>query len=115
MRPCFLPGTRAAREKRDLEVRLNKARDTIVPRAQALLEAHVRDNVQSAWHPSCTCKMGDPSDPMAVVDSRLRVRGIGGLRVADASVLPTTIAATNIPCMLVGEKCADMVLADAAV
>jgi choline dehydrogenase len=54
-------------------------------------------------------------DPMAVVDDRLRVRGIQGLRLADASVMPTIPSGnTNIPCIMVGEKCAAMVLEDAA-
>ena len=53
-------------------------------------------------------------DPMAVVDDRLRVHGISGLRIADASIMPTMISGnTSVPCMMVGEKCADMVLADA--
>ena len=50
---------------------------------------------------------------MAVVDERLRVRGIRGLRVADASIMPTIISGnTSVPCRMIGEKCADMVLAD---
>ena len=59
-----------------------------------------------------TCRMG--SDPMAVVDERLRVHGLEGLRIADASIMPTVPSGnTNVPCMMVGEKCADMVLEDA--
>lgn len=58
-----------------------------------------------------TCKMG--KDPMAVVDERLRVHGITGLRVADASIMPTIISGnTSIPCMMIGEKCAEMILED---
>lgn len=58
-----------------------------------------------------TCKMG--IDKMAVVDERLRVHGISGLRVADASIMPTMLSGnTSVPCMMIGEKCADMVLAD---
>lgn len=59
-----------------------------------------------------TCRMG--TDPMAVVDERLRVHGLQGLRIADASIMPTVPSGnTNVPCMMVGEKCADMVLEDA--
>ena len=54
------------------------------------------------------------SDPMAVVDENLKVHGISGLRVADASIMPTlTSGNTNAPSIMIGEKCAEMVLADA--
>lgn len=60
-----------------------------------------------------TCKMGN--DPMAVVDERLRVHGISGLRVADASIMPTIISGnTSVPTMMIGEKCVDMILEDMA-
>ena len=53
-------------------------------------------------------------DQMAVVDERLRVHGIIGLRVADASIMPTMLSGnTSVPCMMIGEKCAEMVLSDA--
>lgn len=73
---------------------------------------HIRSNTQSLYHPTGTCKMG--IDPMAVVNPQLMVHGIQGLRVADASIMPEIVNAnTNAPAIMIGEKCADMVLAAA--
>ena len=72
----------------------------------------VKEVGETTYHPVGTCKMG--SDPMAVVDNELRVHGIAGLRVADASIMPTQISGnTNAPSIMIGEKCASMVLASA--
>jgi len=72
----------------------------------------VRNNAETTYHPTGTCKMG--ADALAVVDSALRVHGIQGLRVADASIMPTlTSGNTNAPTIMIGEKCAELVLADA--
>jgi choline dehydrogenase len=72
----------------------------------------VRNNAETTYHPIGTCKMG--ADPMAVVDSELRVHGLQGLRVADASIMPTlTSGNTNAPTIMIGEKCAELVLAAA--
>ena len=66
------------------------------------------------FHPVGTAKMGTASDPMAVVDERLRFYGIAGLRVADASVMPTiTSGNTNTPTAMIAEKGAAMILEDA--
>jgi choline dehydrogenase len=78
-------------------------------RTDAALAAYVRDNVQTIYHPVGTCKMGN--DQKAVVDSELRVHGVQGLRVADASIMPVIVNAnTNAPCIMIGEKAAEMIL-----
>jgi choline dehydrogenase len=77
--------------------------------------AFARQRGGTVYHHNGTARMGPDSDPMAVVDALLRVRGVSGLRVADASVMPSPISgATNAATMMIGEKAADLILQDAA-
>jgi len=76
----------------------------------AELLACARERGGTAWHFMGTCKMGQTSDPLAVVDSELRVLGLEGLRVIDASVMPSmTSGNTGAPTMMIAEKAADFI------
>jgi len=71
------------------------------------LEAEIRRNVEHTYHPSCTARIGTETD--GVVDARLRVHGVAGLRIADASVFPRIPHGnTHAPALMVGEKAADL-------
>ncbi|SCW89032.1 Choline dehydrogenase [Rhizobium mongolense subsp. loessense] len=86
------------------------ARQTPSPmiRARDEIKDFCRKNAHAALHPSGTCRMGE--DEMAVVDPRLRVRGIEGLRVADASIMPTLISGNpNAVCIMIGERAAEFI------
>jgi choline dehydrogenase len=75
------------------------------------IDEFVRRKVESAYHPSGTCRMGDPTDPMSVVDPETRVIGVEGLRVVDSSIMPSvTTGNLNAPTIMIGEKAADMIL-----
>jgi choline dehydrogenase len=80
-----------------------------IPRSPAELDSYIARAASTSYHPCGTCRMGE--DAGAVVDSRLRVRGIDALRVADASIMPT-IASSNLnaPTMMIGERAADFIL-----
>jgi 5-(hydroxymethyl)furfural/furfural oxidase len=72
------------------------------------LEAFVRKAAIGVWHASCSCRMGRPDDPMAVVDTQGRVKGVQGLRVVDASIFPVVPCAnTNFPTLMAAEKIAE--------
>ncbi|XP_040904961.1 choline dehydrogenase, mitochondrial isoform X2 [Toxotes jaculatrix] len=78
--------------------------------SDADIDAFVRRKADSAYHPSCTCKMGSPSDPMAVVDSNTRVLGLERLRVVDASIMPSIVSGNlNAPTIMMAEKAADII------
>jgi 5-(hydroxymethyl)furfural/furfural oxidase len=77
------------------------------------IEEWVKSSVWSGWHVSGTCRMGPDGDPLAVLDDRLRVRGVSGLRVVDASVMPTIVRAnTNISTIALAEKASDIIIDD---
>jgi choline dehydrogenase len=80
-------------------------------RSDEAIDAFIRRRVESAYHASCTCRMGAADDRGAVVDAEARVHGIGGLRVVDASIMPSiTNGNLNAPTIMIAEKCADHIL-----
>jgi choline dehydrogenase len=77
--------------------------------SDAEIDAFVRAKGDSAYHPSCSCKMG--TDEMAVVDPEARLRGLSGLRIVDASIMPSIVSGNlNAPTIMIAEKCSDMIL-----
>ena len=79
------------------------------------IDAFIRKNAETIYHPVGTCRMGAAGDPMAVVDAELKVQGLSGLRVVDASVFPTLIGGnTNAGTIMIAEKAADMITGKAA-
>ncbi len=112
---CMVEGVKLARKVlaappfdpyRGVELRPESPCDT-----DAELRAFVRHHAGTIYHPVGTCKMG--SDPMAVVDAQLRVHGVQGLRVVDASVMPLLVGGnTNAPTVMIAEKASDMIKAE---
>ncbi|MEK8027091.1 GMC family oxidoreductase [Pseudaquabacterium rugosum] len=79
--------------------------------SDAAIEAHVRSHAKTVYHPAGTCRMGIDGDPLAVLTPELQVRGIAGLRVADASAFPRLVSGnTNAPVVMLAERCAAFAL-----
>ncbi len=116
-RAALIGGMRIAREVGEAPALARYAHHELYPGTSVQSDdeflAFARHTGSTVFHPIGTCKMG--SDPQAVVDERLRVRGLAGLRVADASIMPTLVSGnTNAPAIMIGEKGAAMVLEDNA-
>jgi len=91
--------------------------DELAPRREVQTDTDYLDFARregsTVFHPTSTCRMG--SDAGAVVDERLRVRGFSGLRIADASIMPTIVSGnTNAACVMIGEKASEMIRQDAS-
>ncbi len=115
-RDVLLRGMHRMREISSQAAWANVMKREVAPGPDAVsdedLMAFARAAGTTIFHPCSTCKMG--SDEMAVVDERLRVHGIDGLRVVDASIMPTLVSGnTNAPTIMIGEKAADMIREDA--
>ena len=80
-------------------------------RSDEEIDEWIRETAESSYHPSCSCRMGPARDRMAVVDTELKVHGMEGLRVVDASVMPDIVSGNlNAPTIMIAEKAADMIL-----
>ena len=115
-RAVAIMGVRRAREIVEASPMAEMIAEELQPGKAVQTDEQILDAIRNlgliSHHMAGTCRMGP--DPLAVVDDRLRVHGLQGLRVADASIMPTvTSGNTSIPCMMIGEKCADMMLTDA--
>ena len=116
-RRCATAAVAFARRLAGTEPLAGEIAEEVMPgpaaKTQADLLQFAREHGATIFHPSGTCRMG--SDPDAVVDPRLRVRGVDALWVADCSIMPTLVSGnTNLPAIMIGEKAADMIRADSA-
>jgi choline dehydrogenase len=115
-RRCAVAGVRFARRLAETDALRPYVREEYRPGANRITDDELldfcREHGATIFHPSGTCKMG--TDPLAVVDPRLRVHGLRGLRVVDCSIMPTLVSGnTNAPVTMIAEKASDMILEDA--
>ena len=115
-RDCMVAGMQLLRRVMGQPAIARYIDEELMPGAKVVSDAELlefaRQKGTTVFHPTSTCRMG--SDVTAVVDERLRVRGFTGLRVADASIMPTVVSGnTNAACVMIGEKASDMILEDA--
>ncbi len=113
-RQCMVDGLRLARRLAETEAMRPLIAEELEPGPEVTTDeeflAYARKRGGTIFHPSCTCMMGPEGNAMAVVDASLRVRGLEGLRVADASIMPTVVSGnTNAACIMIGEKLADII------
>jgi choline dehydrogenase len=114
-RDAMTLGFRRIREIMNTEALMQVRGDEYSPGTEVETDAqimdYIRNNAETAYHPIGTCRMGQ--GPGAVVDDRLRVHGLTGLRVADGSIMPTMVSGnTNAACIMIGEKAAGMIKED---
>ncbi|WP_099865670.1 GMC family oxidoreductase [Pararhizobium haloflavum] len=114
-RNTLVEGIKIAREISHAEPLQSKIRSEYRPGANVINDAELlewaRNSATTIYHPTGSCKMGTTDD--AVVDARLRVRGVDGLRVADCSIMPEIVSGnTNAPAIMIGEKASDLIIED---
>lgn len=114
---AMVTGLRYFRQTMETKPLADRVQEIVAPRPENFtdegLKDHCREFVKTNYHPACTAKMGADGDKMAVLDARMRVRGVEGLRVCDMSAAPEIPAGnTNAPAMMLGQRCAQMVLGE---
>jgi choline dehydrogenase len=114
LREGFKMVREVADQKALLAIRGEEVEPGLQVQTDAEIDAFIAKNAETIYHPVGTCRMGAAGDPMAVVDAELKVQGLAGLRVVDASVFPTLVGGnTNAGTIMVAEKAADMILGKA--
>lgn len=111
----MIKGQRFFRRAFQTEPLAGRIRDIVIPTADddETLRAHCKRFVKTNYHPAGSARMGPEGDPMAVLDARMRVRGVEGLRVCDMSAVPDINAGnTNAPAMMLGDRCAGLILGE---